>query len=67
MATGFTAPPQPGESLRPETQLTGEDGLFQRGRMSISAYYGLSGSMICLFLGDKITEPRVIGISKSSF
>ena len=38
---------------------------FEIGRMSISGFHGLSGSMICHFLNDDMNKPRVIGICKA--
>ena len=64
MAAGHSLPLRPNESLEVEPSLTEVDSGFERGRMSISAYHGLSGSMICYFLCGETDKPRVIGIRK---
>lgn len=65
IAAGYSLPPDPNEPLSQEPGLTEADDHFERSRMSISAFYSLSGSMICHFLDGKIGEPRVIGIGKN--
>ena len=64
MAAGYSLPVDPNESLKLEPNLAEVDSDFERGRTSISAYHGLSGSMICHFYYGEKDEPRVIGIRK---